>query len=91
MLSHIQEVVTRGYTLATKAATLTLLFTTCVTPHYRTARVPLLNTHFKVFQESDGFSKIKQREAGEEAARKPGSGQPNVLQVQTQWLVPSSF
>lgn len=69
----------QGHTLATKAATLTLLFTTCVTPHYRTARVPPLNTHIKVFQESDGFSKIRQSGAGEEAVRKPGSGQPNVL------------
>lgn len=78
MLSHTQEVVTRGYTLATKAAILTLLFATCVTPHYRTAKGPPLNTHFQVFQESDGFSKIRQSGAGEEAARKPASGQPNV-------------
>lgn len=69
-------------------------FTTYVTPHYKTSGVQPFTTYVQVFQESklsEGFRTLRQSGSREEAAKKPGPGQPSVLQVQTWSPVPSSF
>lgn len=81
-------------TLINEATFLAPHLTVYVTPHYKTSGAQPFNTYTKSVpraQLPEGSRKLRQSGYREEAAKKPGPGQPSVFQVQTWSPVPSPF